>query len=632
MLQQLQRAIVRSEKNKVDQKFADFVKDNKLFEIDKEHSRTELDKDGKVKKVRDALRDREDFHYKVNGEAHRIDIASEDPLLDRAMRNLSATETNDVVAHLGKLTRRFSQLVTSWTPSFVFTNFTRDIQAAMANVTAEHGGNVAKDILTGVPKAMKEMYQANRDPAAMSQMVREFKQDGGQIGWYAVKGAPELEKELVSRIGSAGPGSLPAAKRAFAGIKDWVQDTNASVENGTRFATYAALRKAGASRAKAAHAARNVTLDFSKKGEAGPTMNALYAFFNANVQGAKRFKEVVIDNPRGRAVAGGIVAAGMAMDAYNRANAGDSDGDGTNDYDDIPEYVKQKNFVLMRGEGKTPLLFPMPYGFNILHTLGRQMMSGMSGSTTPGKAAMSLVGSAWNAFNPLGGEADLTQWLSPTILDPFVQHATNRTWTGRPLEPEGYPGAAKKPESEMYFKNVSPTAKALAEWLNTHTGGDKVTPGFISWSPEVIAHYADAANSYLTGGLGKFAVQAGETGKALAEGETPELRNVPVANRFLYQRSPGQTGQKYRANLEELDTLNMRYQAYRKEGNREGISDLPLPLLRIRHDVEHIDRLIRGLRKLGPAARPDMEQRIEALQNRANAMISRAKAAAEEGA
>ena len=626
MLQQLQRAVVRAEKNKVDQQFADFVRTNNLFEIDKAHERTELDAQGKVRTVRDVLRDREDFSYKVDGESHRIDVASVNPLLDRALRNMSATEMDPAIGHMAKLTRRFSALVTSWNPAFIFTNFTRDIQGAVGNVTAEHGATVAKDVLTGIPTAMREMFRAHRNPASASQMAKEFKDDGGSVGWYSVDSIPQLEKRLTA----GGPGVWNTITRAGGALKDVVEVANKSVENGTRFATYVALRKAGASRQKAAHAARNVTLDFSKKGEAGPTLNALYAFFNANVQGIKRMKEVVIDNPRGRAVGAGIVALGMAMDAYNRANAGDENKDGTNDYDAIPEYVKQRNFVVMRGEGKRPLLFPLPYGFNILHTAGRQVMGSLAGAITPPQAALGIVSAAYNAFNPLGGEADLAQTLSPTVLDPFIQHATNRTWTGRPLQPEGFPGAPKKPPSESYFRNVSPAAKSVAKWLNESSGGDAVTPGYVSWSPEVIGHYVDAANSYLTGGLGKFALETAETGKALAEGEAPELRRTPILRRFVYEESAGLTGQRYRQNLEELEQIEMRYKAYRSEGNRRAIGELPLPLLRVKRQVDSINLQIGRMRRAAKAGRSaaDLEQRIEDLQNRANRIVAAARRAA----
>lgn len=628
MLQQLYRAAVRAEKNKVDQRFADFVRDNKLFEMDKEHERTELGSDGKVKTVRDVLRDSKDFSYKVDGETHRIDIAETDPLLDRAMRNLSSQERNIVVDHLGSLTRRFSQLVTSRNPSFVLPNFVRDVQQAVTSIGVEHGGDVAKNALKGMGPALKEMFRAARDPKKASQMAREFKEDGGAVGWYQVKNIAELEKDLTGRIREVHGG---AARRVWRSMWDGIDSVNHSIENATRFATYKALRDAGASREKAATAARNVTVDFTKKGEAGPTINALYAFFNAGIQGSKRMKEVLVDSPKGRALAASMVASGMAMDAYNRTMAGDDNKDGTNDYDAIPEYVKSRNWVVMRGEGKKPLLVPLPHGLNVLHTTGRQIMGALQGATTPGQAAMSVVGSAANALNPLGGDSGLVQMLSPTFLDPFVQHATNKTWSGRPLKPETFPGAAAKPESEMYFKNAPPAAIAIARWLNDHTGGDKVTPGLISVSPEVLSLYADTANSYLTGGLGKDIVRAGETAKSIASGEPPSIRNVPVAGRFIYEGSPGEQSQRFRENADELATLWQRYKTYRQDGNIESIKTLPVALLKAKKTFDAIENRIQSLRRAAKA-RPELEQQIEGLQLRANRLVASAKRAAKQQA
>lgn len=631
MVNQLERAAVRAEKNKVDQRFADFVRENKLFEMDKEHERTELGANGKVKKVRDVLRDQQDFTYKVNGETHRIDIASVDPLLDKAMRNASVGDRNIVVDKLGTISRHFSKAVTSWNPAFMFTNFARDIQEAIGNAGVEHGAEVAKNILQGVPGAMREMYRMAKDPKKASQMARDFKADGGAVGWYSMTGVPELEKELTSRLDSNGPGVARAAKRTFQRITQSVADATGTTENATRFAVYKALRDGGASREKAAWAARNATLDFTKKGEAGPTINALYTFFNANVQGMKRLKEVAIDNPKGRALAGGIVAAGMAMDAYNRAMAGDGNKDGINDYDAIPEHVKARNWVVMRGAGKKPITIPIPYGFSIFQTVGRQIMSSYAGATTPGKAAMSVVSAANNAFNPLGGEGGLVQSLSPTFLDPFIQHATNTSWSGQPLMPDAQPGQAK-PASERYFKNAPPAAIAIARWLNEKTGGDKVTPGLISVSPEVLSLYTDAANNMFgVGSYAKTGIQAAETVKSVASGETPSVRNIPVANRFVYEESPGQEGQIYRANMDELDTLWSRYNSYKKEGKADAIKAMPIGLLRAKRAVAPIDSQIDQIKK-SAKAHPDKQDRadelIGELQVKANRIISEARQSA----
>jgi hypothetical protein len=573
--------------------------------------------------VPDAARAAQDFTYKVDGVTHRIDLLSVDPLLDRALRNISARQLEGFTGQLATLTRRFSQMVTSYTPSFLFRNAIRDFQDALVNAGVEQGagvsGRIAREVLS--TRALREAYRATKDPThPAAQLFREFREDGGAIGWSQTKTPREIEAALRADIRSAGPGLLNQGKRVTRAMVSFVEDANKAVENSTRFAVYKALREAGVDRFHAGHAARNVTLDFTKKGEAGPLLNGAYAFFNANVQGIKRLKEVAIDNPRGRRVAAAIVAAGAVMDAYNRMHSGDSNHDGTPDYDDIPEFLKQKNFIVMRGEGKRPLMFPMPYGFSMIWTLGRKGSAAAEGAETPGQAALGTLGAAWNAFNPLGGEAGLVQTLSPTVLDPFVQHATNQTWTGRPLVPEPPEHGAPKPPSELYWKNAPPLAKAVARELNEATGGDAHTPGWISVSPEILAHYTDAANAYVTGGLGKETLQVAQAAGTLAAGGTPEIRNLPVVKSFLYEPSPGAAGQKYHANKQELQGAAALEKTYLKEGSSKGIARVPQALLAIAPVFSQIDKQITALRKAGAP-----EEQITKLQNEANRLVAEAK-------
>ena len=132
----------------------------------------------------------------------------------------------------------------------------------------------------------------------------------------------------------------------------------------------------------------------------------------------------------------------------------------------------------------------------------------------------------------------------------------NKDFLGRRIRPENYPGSRQKPDSELYFKNISPWTRDLAAGLNKATGGDSVTPGFIDVSPETLEHFA----GFATGGMGKFVSNVAATGRALAEGETPELRTTPFARRFFYERRPGVDTDKVRAQYETLfDNEKLRH-------------------------------------------------------------------------
>src|SRR5690606_41861244 len=65
---------------------------------------------------------------------------------------------------------------------------------------------------------------------------------------------------------------------------------------------------------------------------------------------------------------------------------------------------------------------------------------------------ISLMGS----FNPLGTSPteSFLQMVSPTILDPVVQVAENKTWYGGAIFPTKFD--KNKPDSESYFSSVHP--------------------------------------------------------------------------------------------------------------------------------------------------------------------------------
>ena len=60
-------------------------------------------------------------------------------------------------------------------------------------------------------------------------------------------------------------------KRAFFALRQWVSDYNDMLENSTRLAVYMEAREAGISKKRAAQLAKDVTLNFNRKGTGGHT-------------------------------------------------------------------------------------------------------------------------------------------------------------------------------------------------------------------------------------------------------------------------------------------------------------------------------------------------------------------------
>jgi diguanylate cyclase (GGDEF)-like protein len=617
MWEQLNRAVVRAEKNLADQEFGQFVVDNNLFRTSTGPT-----------PIGDA-----DFVYKKNGIEERVDVASVDPILDRALKNLSAEDTAAFVHTAGKLTRAFSQLWTNWNPGFTLPNFARDIGFATARILSrEQGsfldnGRLAASTLRGAfGPAMAATWRSARGKAAKGgwdRYAREFREDGGPVGFYMLRNAEELATDLAKQVGDAAPGAWATTKRMGRGLGQFVQDVNKAVENSTRLSFYRALRESGVPREDAAVAAKELTVNFEQKGEKSQMVGSFYAFFNAAVQGTTALARMM-NTPKGKVVAGALVMAGLALDQYNRAVSEDEDENGVNDWDDIPEYVKERNLIVMTGGRTKPLMFPLPYGLNILFSTGRLAGAVKDRAIEPGKGAAALGSSLFSAFNPLGSDK---HFYVPTAIKPVVEsEVANRDWRGAPIVPEPFPGTAPKPDSERYWSTAPKWAQKIAKFLNERTGGDEVTPGSVlgvdtSISPETLDHYFKFALS----GIARFGEDAVTTATKLRAGETPTVREIPLADRFVYEEPPSRQGTEYRAAVDEVEALYARYKHYRQRGQYEKIkAELPAPMLRVKSTLDRIDNRIRDLRKRGKAG-ADVDAEIRRLQTLATRAVNDAR-------
>jgi hypothetical protein len=111
--------------------------------------------------------------------------------------------------------------------------------------------------------------------------------------------------------------------------------------------------------------------------------------------------------------------------------------------------------------------------------------------------------------------------------------------------PAETPYSLPKPNSQRYFGGVTKQSKAVTEFLNSATGGDKVIPGALDFSPALLDYYA----GYFTGGLGKSVGQATNSIATLAEGSIPKASEIPAFSRFMGEKSDWTDYSNYTQNL-----------------------------------------------------------------------------------
>ena len=85
----------------------------------------------------------------------------------------------------------------------------------------------------------------------------------------------------------------------------------------------------------------------------------------------------------------------------------------------------------------------------------------------PVEAAMNIMNTAANAFNPIGGAGTLLRMVTPDVADPLVDLSTNRDWKGDIIVPEPSPFAPyQSPDSERHWQTVGFMFEKPAKGIN----------------------------------------------------------------------------------------------------------------------------------------------------------------------
>lgn len=572
-----QDTIVRGERNRVGQSFLnDIAKkyDSNAWQVftDEKPDMTVqyVQKDNKVRAVpvNMAANAKQYFVVKENGKPYYIKI--NDPILMRALTNGSTEDFSAVNKFLGntigKVTRAISQLHTTLNPEFVVPNIMRDIEAAVFNLAAEQdavdGRLAGQKIIKGVLKDikswdnLKRLYKATFNHTATTEeqkqtsaLFQQAKEDGAFTGWILYS-TPEEQmakvKAALDRSTATGKkklwySTLDGTKRVI----ERIQDLNSVAENVTRFSVYKNALEAFTSsgmpeaqaRDQAANMARNVTVDFNRKGEAGPTANAIYAFFNASVQGNVQllrslFTAKTADGKRTRAqkMAMGMVGLGALMAMVGRGMS-EEDKDGMLFYDKIPDWEKERNMVLMLPGGKEYIKIPMPYGYSLFHNIGAMVADMSYGNKTPADAAVGLFSGLVNNFSPvpISGQSlknFSVSWF-PTAVRPIGDLMINENFFGSPIYNE--PFDENQAQSSVSRFSTPEAYKTIVEFLNEATGGK----GRVAGAVDLPAESLEYLMNYYVGGAGKFLGKMMDWGKKLGTGEEITARDVPLFNKVL---------------------------------------------------------------------------------------------------
>ncbi|EFV1619431.1 hypothetical protein HRM00_002315 [Salmonella enterica] len=604
-IQDLTESLIRNRKNEVGNAFLKLVQDNpdkdywQVFTDDKtDTTRRVVEK--KDPETGETIRQVEEmpvpmammsdryFTTKKDGKTYYIKL--HDERLMRAMKNMGPETGNVVIQTLARVNRFMSAMNTSLNPEFLVSNFVRDMQTAVMNLKAEQGRDDGKlngrDIAMKTVRdsgiAMKAIYASLRGKsltgkgADWQKTWKEFVEDGAKTGWFRMDDLNGQMKEMDHLVSLAKGGWKGQGIQSWHSFTKLVENANNAVENALRLSAYKHARDAGISRAQAASLAKNMTVNFNRRGEQGVLLNSLYMFANASIQGTANMMRSLAhlngDGPllqrlrwsnlnMAQKMALTAVGAGYLLGSLNRAGAG-QDEDGVNWYDKVPDYVKEHNLVIMKslfgGKAGEYWSIPLPYGYNMFYLLGSTAEGVTRGNLTASKAAGNIVGGMLGAFNPLGSEDSKTltgtlfKNAAPTILRPVADLWANESFMGTPIYQENFPTGTPKPESTLGRRSTPEAYKAFANWLNTLTGGSQYRSGALDINPDEMKYWID----YVSGGMGRFAGKTIDAAAKTYNGTDIPPQQIPFLGKISGKVMPYADQQAMYDHIDELRQYN----------------------------------------------------------------------------
>ena len=501
-----------------------------------------------------------------------------------SLNGMTVEKTNTFIKILRAPSNWLRRSFTTLDPEFVISNFARDIQSAIFNATADaeldgngmNGADVRSRITRSVFPLMKSLLKdaAGKDMSPEHRVFyEEFKADGGKTGWAYAKPLEDIAADLQEKPDTAAQKVLGSINK----VTDFIEGVNDAVENSIRLASYIAARENGVSREKAAVFAKNITVNFNKSGEMGQVANAVYLFFNASVQGTARIAKSLTLKPKfkdngqqrswqeritgAQKLAMSLTLLNAMLAAVNEAFS-DDDEDGKSFYSKISDYEKERNMIIMVG-GKNYIKIPMPYGYNVFANMGTAVSEVAMGNREIDDALMFLLSSAFGSFSPIsfGQSKDvygmLEKGLAPTVAKPFIEVANNETFFGSQVYAKQFPGATKKPDSQMSFR-APKYLRDLFEFMNEVSGGSEFKSGWFDKNPDKAWYLFE----YFLGGAGRFVTRTGEIvqkagNKAFVDGEVDlEFNDAPILRKMYGEASRYYDYDLFEKNSEELGQLH----------------------------------------------------------------------------
>lgn len=466
-----------------------------------------------------------------NGEAVHYQVR--DPDLYRAVLALDG-EASSIVLKILSYPASLLRAGATLSPDFIARNPIRDQFSAL--IYSKYGFVPGVDLIKGIMHAVNqdEVYQlyleSGAGHAALVSLDREYLQG-------------TLRRFLENKN---------AFVNAFKHPVSTLQDISELMEVGTRLGEFSkAIAKEGTSREglmKAALAARDITVDFARKGTETGWLNRTIAFFNASLQGTDKMRRAFIEDPRGTTVKAtlAITLPSVLLWSVNKDDPW---------YHELPAWrrdlfwnipagtrdVKQKDGSIVKATRFVSI--PKPFELGVIF------------GTAPERALTWIHEKDPHA---LDGFAETvigagTPSIIPNAAVWWLEAEMNKNLrTGAPIVPESETGLEPW---RQYGPQTSETAKLVGRAVNV--------------SPRVV----DNTIREVLGGLGKYGVELADVGLVATGIAKPPpkpartLSQTPIAKAFVTE-PPDTSSVSLDRFYREVDALESKYQTSKKGGQK----------------------------------------------------------------
>ena len=522
-------------------------------------------------------------------------------LLASAAKNLTYEQLNTFMRVLNVPTKYYARVRTSWNPEFWAANPIKDMLTSWINLRSEpefkkisgkvanpisfpkHAGAIfnyekAIDAHGVAPKGMDNMETNDLVAIAKEGDITAayalLKKLGGKTAFYKFNEISELQKQNIEaskKPRKGGKVTGPVRK-----VVNFVNNLNTSLENVLRARVIMEGLKAGMDIDVLIPSARDVTVDFNKRGTWSQQAGVLVQFFNPGVQGNRRFIKAL----RARGTLGAFWLGGkitLASYMYNMlmrsltAREPDEEDDLSTDHDDISPYTRYTSMVLphslLGDESKTPghTKIPIAYGPHGAWALGDFLSKQhITGGRDAVKDALEFVEVMYRTYSPYAPiPTNPGDYIPYPAYQTLNQIAANEKWNGAPIYNE-LPGNDRASPVQMSKRNTPEIYKMLSEGANTLAGGNAHVPGnLISMltfnDPIQVAGeagdlggmFSGPGLEFLTKEIGGSILSSAFDGANLFTADT-KTKEIPILKRVVRMR-----GTNYRT-YQEYEDLRVR--------------------------------------------------------------------------